>query len=177
MISRNGQWGDPRLDGSRFYRRVWLGIHRFEKPMSVLLRQDRGEDRPPALSRSYAAIPDSVPLARRTLVGLAAALGADEEQLESIALAVSEALTNCVVHAYPGHAGRIHVSAWVSDFDLSIRICDEGPGFEADSDTPGLGVGLGLIARLADQFEIAQPASGGTEVKMSFWLPDAAQAG
>ena len=53
-----------------------------------------------ALSESYPAVPEAVPLARRSLTSVAAAAGAAGERLEEIRLAVSEALTNAVVHAY-----------------------------------------------------------------------------
>lgn len=122
------------------------------------------------MSRGYSAIADSVPVARRALLAVAEAAGAADEQLEAVALAVSEALTNAVVHAYPGRPGRIRVSAWTASQELVVVIADDGNGLQARSDRPGLGVGLGLIATLSDEFEILQPPSGGTEVQMRFCL-------
>jgi serine/threonine-protein kinase RsbW len=122
------------------------------------------------MSRGYPAIPGSVPVARRALVGVAEAAGADDGQVEAVALAASEALTNVVRHAYPGEAGPIQVSAWTADDALVVVIADHGRGLQAHSEAPGLGVGLALIAKLSDEFEIVQPASGGTEVQMRFSL-------
>lgn len=113
---------------------------------------------------------DSVPTARRALVAVAREAGAEADQLEAVSLAVSEALTNAVVHAYPDRPGEIKVSAWTASGDLVIVISDEGHGLRAHSNRPGLGVGLGLIASLSDEFEIVQPPSGGTEVQMRFCL-------
>ena len=58
--------------------------------------------------------------------------------------------------------------------EFVVVIADDGHGLEAHSDRPGLGLGLGLIARLSDDFVIAQPPSGGTEVKMRFGLAPSA---
>jgi len=63
------------------------------------------ETNPAPLSQSYPAIPASVPKARHALVALAAGALVAGEQLEAIALAASEALTNVVVHAYPRAPG------------------------------------------------------------------------
>ncbi len=138
--------------------------------MDVSAQHERDKDLPPAMSRRYPAIAESVPIARRALVAVAGAAGADEEQIEAVALAASEALTNVVRHAYAGHAGRIQVSAWTAGDTLVVVIADEGRGLQAHTEAPGLGVGLGLIAKLSDDFEIVQPASGGTEVQMRFSL-------
>jgi anti-sigma regulatory factor (Ser/Thr protein kinase) len=140
------------------------------KAMSVLAQEERGEDLPPAMSRGFVAIADSVPVARRAVVAVAEAAGAEEQQIEAVALASSEALTNAVRHAYAGRPGQIHVSAWTADEALVVVIADNGSGLQAQSEAAGLGAGLGLIARLSDEFEVVQPASGGTEVQMRFWL-------
>jgi serine/threonine-protein kinase RsbW len=137
--------------------------------MNAMAQQER-EELPLAMTRAYEAVADSVPIARRALVALAESAGAGAEQVEAVALAASEALTNAVVHAYPGRSGRIRVSAWMAGGELVVVVADDGRGLQAHSDTPGLGVGLGLIAKLSDGFEIVQPPSGGTEVEMHFSL-------
>jgi anti-sigma regulatory factor (Ser/Thr protein kinase) len=127
----------------------------------------RGE----ALNESYPAVPESVPQARRALTEVAAAAGAGGEQLHEIRLAVSEALTNAVVHAYRNeHMGRIYVTAAVTSGELWVLIGDEGRGMHAWNDSSGLGIGLSLISDLSDDFAIVTRASGGTEVQMRFDL-------
>jgi serine/threonine-protein kinase RsbW len=142
----------------------------YPRSVAVVARDDLGEDLPPALSRGYSAIADSVPLARDALVSVAAAAGAESDRLEAVRLAASEALTNAVIHAYQDRPGLIHVAAWTSPDEFVMEIADDGLGLRAGSDTPGLGVGLGLIAQLTDGFDIRQPHSGGTEVLMRFSL-------
>jgi serine/threonine-protein kinase RsbW len=122
-----------------------------------------------ALSESYPALPESVPVARRALAAVATAAGAGGERLEEIRLAVSEALTNAVMHAYRnGKAGRLHVTAAVASGELWVLIGDDGRGMHAWNDSDGLGIGLALISGLSDDFAIVTRASGGTEVQMRF---------
>jgi serine/threonine-protein kinase RsbW len=124
-----------------------------------------------ALNESYPAVPDAVPMARRALARVAAAAGAAEDRLDEIRLAVSEALTNAVVHAYRGgEAGRLHVTAAVASDELWVLIGDDGRGLHAWNDSQGLGIGLSLISGLSDDFSIVTRASGGTEVQMRFDL-------
>lgn len=126
-----------------------------------------------ALNESYPAIPEAVPLARRALVTIAAGAGAAGDRLDEIRLAVSEALTNAVVHAYrTGEPGRLHVTAAVASDELWVLIGDDGHGLHAGNDSPGLGIGLSLISGLSDDFAIVTRASGGTEVQMRFDLRD-----
>jgi anti-sigma regulatory factor (Ser/Thr protein kinase) len=128
-----------------------------------------------ALNESYEAVPETVPMARRALTDVAAAAGAGGERLEEIRLAVSEALTNAVVHAYrDGEAGRLHVTAAVAAGELWVLIGDDGRGLHAWNDSRGLGIGLSLISGLSDDFAIVTRASGGTEVQMRFDLKKAA---
>jgi stage II sporulation protein AB (anti-sigma F factor) len=122
------------------------------------------------LTQSYLAVPDSVPLARRELADFAALAGANGDQLEAIRLSVSEALTNVVMHAYQGGRGHIHVEADVAGNELWVLIGDDGGGLRADRNSPGLGVGLALIAQSSDGLTIMNRAGGGTEVRMCFSL-------
>lgn len=122
---------------------------------------------------SYPAVPESVPRGRVAVTAFAAAAGVTGYQLDSIRLAASEGLTNAILHAYQGRAvdaGHVHVSASVVPGELWLRIADDGRGVHAGEATPGLGLGLALIAELSDEFEIAKRPSGGTELRMRFEL-------
>jgi anti-sigma regulatory factor (Ser/Thr protein kinase) len=110
-------------------------------------------------------------MARRRVTEIAAAAGAAGERLEEIRLAVSEALTNAVVHAYPGNdSGRFDVTAAVAADELWVLIGDDGRGMHAGTHSCGLGIGLSLISGLSDDFAIHTRGSGGTEVQMRFDL-------
>ena len=123
-----------------------------------------------SLSKCYPAVADSVPRARNALSEFAVSAGATGEQLDAIKLAVSEAATNVVVHAYDGRPGEIRLDARLASGELWIEVADDGQGMRPRIDTPGLGVGLSLISQLADGFTIAKRSSGGTEVHMRFDL-------
>jgi serine/threonine-protein kinase RsbW len=101
---------------------------------------------------------------------MAAAAGADGERLDAVKLAVSEALTNVVRHAYNGDGGLIHVSAEVDAGRLSVLIADDGRGLRPHVDEPGMGFGLALIAEATDELAIAKRPSGGTDLRMEFEL-------
>lgn len=116
---------------------------------------------------------EAIAILRTALVRYARSLGADAEACESVQLAVSEALTNVVMHAYLGAApGEMVVQAWRDDEDhLTVRILDEGHGLVPRTDSPGLGLGLGLMAQMADDFRIAnRDGTPGTTVSLRFAL-------
>jgi len=120
---------------------------------------------------SAAASADNVPQLRQAVVDFAYANGIPESIAEAIRLAVSEAVTNAVVHGYQRYAqpGSMHVSATVEGDWIDLRVSDHGSGFAPRDDSPGLGLGLPLINRLADQVELRRVPDGeGTEVWMRF---------
>jgi anti-sigma regulatory factor (Ser/Thr protein kinase) len=121
-------------------------------------------------SESYPATRESVPQARAALTAFAIRAGAKGDKLEAVRLAASEAVTNAVLHAYQGRAGTIQVTAWYVPGELWVLVGDDGGGLRVRRDRPGLGLGLALIAQMADEFEILSRSSGGTELRMRFAL-------
>lgn len=122
------------------------------------------------LSRSYPAVPDTVPAARTAIVEFAREMGLSGEQLDGVALAASEAISNVVLHAYSEPEGMVHVTAAIAADELWLLVGDDGHGLERGSDTPGLGMGLALIASMTDYFAVLQRSGGGTELRMQFRL-------
>ena len=125
------------------------------------------------LSRSYPAIHSSVPEARRAVAALARSVGASRSQVDAIKLAVSEAVTNAVLHAYPGQPGAVHVTAAVTGDELWVLVADDGCGLETMARRPGLGLGLALIAQSAEDFTVSRRSSRGIELRMRFPLTPA----
>jgi|tagenome__1003787_1003787.scaffolds.fasta_scaffold20977071_2 serine/threonine-protein kinase RsbW len=128
---------------------------------------------PESLSRSLPATPESVGRLRRAVAEFAHGHGASARALDSVNLAVSEALTNVVVHAYRDAAapGPILVVAVIRDRAVMVTVADEGCGMTPRDDSPGLGLGLGVIAGVADTLEIS-PRAGrpGSVLRMAFGL-------
>jgi anti-sigma regulatory factor (Ser/Thr protein kinase) len=84
---------------------------------------------------------------------------------------VSEAVTNAVIHAYSDAPapGDVEVVAQRHlDDGLEVVVCDDGHGMKPRPDSPGVGVGLPLVATLAEQFEIEAREGGGTRLRMIF---------
>jgi serine/threonine-protein kinase RsbW len=115
--------------------------------------------------------PEAAGRARRAAVALATELGAAPEARESVAVAVTEAVANVVVHAYRlGGDGMVEVALRGDDDCLEVVVSDTGVGMRPRDDSPGLGLGLGLMAALADQFEVTPGEAGGTDVRLGFRL-------
>lgn len=122
------------------------------------------------LDQTFHADAYCVPLARRAIVQLALDAGATGEQVDRIALAVSEAITNAVLHAYRERPGLVHIAATVVGDELTVLIADDGCGPHVPASTPGLGMGWALIADACDHFTIVERSGGGTEAQLRFTL-------
>ena len=120
---------------------------------------------------SLPAEPASVGTLRRELAGALEPLEIGPDRLADIALVVSEALTNAAMHAYVSMTpGSMTLVAAVSNGNLRVTVTDEGRGMVPRTDSPGLGLGLGVMSRVADALEISSPGGRGTEVSLSFPL-------
>jgi stage II sporulation protein AB (anti-sigma F factor) len=128
------------------------------------------------LHETYEASPGSVAEARSRLAQFAARAGATPSQIDAVRLAASEAMTNSVLHAYRDGPGLIYVNAAVACEELWILISDDGCGLRPRAERPGLGLGLGLISDVSDDFAIVPRATGGTEVRICFNLMTSAAA-
>ena len=124
----------------------------------------------PDLSLTLPARAENVAVVRHAIGGLGEALAIDDQTLSDLKLAVTEACTNAVVHAYPDGEGPLEVAAYVGDERLLLVVRDEGRGIVPRTDSPGLGLGLPLIATLAEALELGTDDADRTEVRMTFRL-------
>jgi anti-sigma regulatory factor (Ser/Thr protein kinase) len=127
-------------------------------------------DDAPDLELSLPARAENVAVVRHVLGGVGDVLGLDPEVLDDIRLAVSEACANVVVHAYPDSEGLLVVRVFTRDDAVAVSVRDHGAGMAPRTDSPGLGVGLPLIASLTRTLELSASPGGGTEVRMAFDL-------
>jgi serine phosphatase RsbU (regulator of sigma subunit)/anti-sigma regulatory factor (Ser/Thr protein kinase) len=119
------------------------------------------------------AVAESVPAARARVVELVEALGLGDELRDAVALATTEAAANVVTHAYVGSGAEdqvLEVDAWPEQGRLRVVVRDYGGGMRPRADSPGLGLGLGLIGTFADEFEVrtTDAEAGSTEIVMLF---------
>jgi serine/threonine-protein kinase RsbW len=129
-----------------------------------------GEQEP--LNRAWPAVPESVAAARAAVAHYASVCGASADVLDAIRVAVSEAFTNAVLHAYRGadQVGTVEVTAEHADSVLLVAVADGGRGMTPRIGSPGLGFGLPLIAQMTQDFRVQHRAEGGTTVWMRFAL-------
>jgi len=123
------------------------------------------------LRERLGAQPASLPRIRHAATAALAEIGiSDREFLGGVALALSEAVGNVIQHAYPNGAGDIDVSMLSNDHEIVITVADTGVGIDNAADSPGLGIGLQLIGRIATTWTISSDASG-TAITMRFASP------
>ena len=113
---------------------------------------------------------------RHAIGGLGEVVEIGDQTLADVKLAVTEACTNAVVHAYDDGEGPLEVAAYLDTGQIRLVVRDEGRGIVPRADSPGLGLGLPLIATLAETLELGTDETHRTEVRMTFLL-DGADAG
>ena len=124
-----------------------------------------------ALDLELPAIPDSCPRIRHAV---RTALDGTHVDMAAVDLAVSEAVTNVVVHAYRDREptappGTLRVAVALEAGAACVAVIDHGVGMRPRPDSPGLGFGLALMAHNCDELEVEQRADG-TRVHMRFTL-------
>jgi serine/threonine-protein kinase RsbW len=104
-------------------------------------------------------------LGRLALSGLTRMRPLADETLNDLKLAVTEACTNSVRHAYPENGGTVDIVYELHDDRLVVEVSDDGSGFDAveAGETGELtegGLGIAIIRALTDEFEIAERDDG-----------------
>ncbi len=122
------------------------------------------------------AKPEYITLGRLALTGIARLRvePLPAEVLGDLKLALTEACTNSVRHAYAGGEGRVEILYELHADKLVVEVVDEGEGFEPPSDPSSKldsdelsegGLGIAIIEALADEFEIRERAEGGSSLR------------
>jgi stage II sporulation protein AB (anti-sigma F factor) len=116
---------------------------------------------------------------RGVISAYALTLNPSISEITDIKTAVSEAVTNAIVHAYKGTVGEVTLEAYTTDNTLHIKISDKGIGIENIDEalepffTTGLGddersgMGFTIIKSFMDDFKIESEPNKGTTVYMS----------
>ena len=125
---------------------------------------------------------DAIAGVRHWAVQHARQAGFDSEAIFGIELAVGEALTNIIRHAYRGQAGHeIHLSLTIDETRLHLTILDFGHKFDpADHPPPNLeipsegGYGVYLIEKVMDEVTYHTSLPQGTRLELVKYLPRSA---
>ncbi len=115
--------------------------------------------------------------ARATVAAFAAQLDPNIEEISDIKTAVSEAVTNCIVHAYPEKVGRIYITASVYENNVfKVKIKDKGCGIENSKQameplftTSGgerAGLGFAVMESFCDKIKVSSKVNKGTTVTL-----------
>ena len=114
--------------------------------------------------------PSSIRRARGAARVLARRQGCGPVTADNVALAVSEAVTNAIIHGYAEGTGDVHMLVVRSPDELIVTVTDSGRGLSPRTDSPGLGLGLSIIAQVTTHLRVDVPPEGGTRLRMAFPL-------
>jgi serine/threonine-protein kinase RsbW len=125
---------------------------------------------PGPMSWSWPAEVSSVSTARHKVVDWLRQHSTPDPPLSDIALVLSEAMSNAVMHAYVGHPepGDIHVAVRIERDEVMVAVEDHGNGLSPRPDSPGLGYGLALMMALSERFEAQTAERRGTRLRLWF---------
>lgn len=122
---------------------------------------------------------DYVVLGRLALAGLIKANGFSEDAIADLKLALTEACSNSVRHAYGDDGGQVHLTFTTYNDRVTIEICDDGAGFDRDEieslADEGMtaggysegGMGLSIIRAVVDDFALRHQPDGGTSLLLT----------
>ncbi len=115
--------------------------------------------------------PESIGIGRRAAAQFGEEAGSDPQTLWRIRLAVSESISNVVLQAHPAENGETPHFVLLAESDggsVRFTVSDEGSGTDARQDSPGMGLGLALLANSCDELGLDTGPGGGTAVRMTF---------
>lgn len=116
--------------------------------------------------------------ARSAVAAFCAQLDPTVEQINDIKTAVSEAVTNCIVHGYRDTFGIIYITATIADNVLTVKIADKGVGIEdvgkamqplftTDPNGERAGIGFAVMQTFMDSLKVKSSVGKGTRVVMT----------
>jgi len=120
------------------------------------------------------AKPEYIALGRLALTGLAQARGLDSDTIADLKLALTEAVSNSVRHAYDTVGeGQVDIRYELRGDRISVEVVDDGAGFDPD-EAPSFdghelsegGLGIAIIRTLSDEVEIeSRPGVRGSRLR------------
>jgi serine/threonine-protein kinase RsbW len=119
-----------------------------------------------AVRLTIPAKPEYITLGRLALTGLSRLRALPQETVADLKLALTEACSNAIRHAYPNGEGRVHIVYELRSDRLVIEVADDGEGFDPeqrvdeDDELVEGGLGIAIIRAIADEFEIGAGERG-----------------
>jgi serine/threonine-protein kinase RsbW len=126
------------------------------------------------------AKPEYITLGRLALTAIAGVRPVSDETLHDLKLALTEACTNSVKHAYGEDGGSVDIVYELLADRLAVEVGDAGGGFDpssgrANGDEEDLeegGLGIAIIRALTDEVEIGEREGGGSRLRFVKLLSD-----
>jgi len=126
----------------------------------------------------FSSLSENEQFARTAVAGFIAYLDPTIEVLTDVKTAVSEAVTNCIVHGYPNQKGEVLLECEILNGVLHIKITDNGVGIEDVNRVlepfytskpleERSGMGFTIMRTFMDSFEIFSDINKGTTVLMT----------
>ncbi|MCL4426599.1 MAG: anti-sigma F factor [Firmicutes bacterium] len=118
---------------------------------------------------------ENVGVARLTVAAMAGQIDFNLSEIEEIKVAVSEAVSNAVLHGYAGEQGYIEVEVIAEDGVLRVIVTDHGRGIDDlararqpsfSTDPERMGLGFSFMESFMDQLEVSSVPGQGTRVEM-----------
>jgi serine/threonine-protein kinase RsbW len=126
---------------------------------------------------TFPAKPEYITLSRLALTGLARVRPFADDTLADLKLALTEATSNSVRHAYGEAEGHVEISFQLWQDRLVVEVADDGTGFEpaaaeetgasGDEELSEGGLGIAIIRSIADELEIGSGPNGGSRLRFT----------
>lgn len=129
------------------------------------------------MNLSFNALGENEAFARVTVASFAAKLNPTMDDLAELKTAVSEAVTNAIIHGYDSNpAGVVYISATIEDGEIDVIVRDEGRGiydieaakeplFTTKPEMERAGMGFTIMKHFTDQLDVESSTSSGTVVR------------
>ena len=129
------------------------------------------------ISVNFLSLSQNESFARNVIACFALGLNPSISEMADIKTAVSEAVTNAIVHGYPSEIGEIVMQAYIEDNALHINVFDEGVGIEnleealepfytTREEDERSGMGFTIMQSFMDSIKVESEKGKGTKVYM-----------
>lgn len=131
---------------------------------------------------SFTGLSQNESFARMAVAAFATQLNPTIEELTDIRTAVSEAVTNAIVHGYESRGGTVYMDCYIKDRMFEVIVRDEGKGIEDVAlamqpfytSMPNLersGMGFSVMQAFMDSLHVSSSPGKGTTVSMKKLIP------
>ena len=116
-------------------------------------------------------------LARTVVAAFLARLDPTMEELSDVKTAVSEAVTNAIIHGYDGELGKIKIHSWIEENTIWIEVSDQGVGipdvgrameplYTTRPEMERSGMGFAFMEAFMDELCVDSQVGQGTTIRM-----------